>query len=201
MLCSMDYKEVGPLEQTIKRLATVHVDGDYHVRPETRRNPLVPINRLPVELLPVIILLTASPTSTNCYPYLPYTWVCHHWRSVMIQDPVFWTFIRHEPWWDICNTGQLQFTRELIRRSKSAELDLILPGAMQFQDLFATKSHHIRRLWFTTPLQLDLSSLFFSSLRKLIFLGPVGCPVRAATSFTCYPPSRHQLTWRYLSAI
>lgn len=160
------HKELESLEQSIQRAVTVQADVHYL---KTRRNALVPINRLPVELLSIIILLSASPTSELVHPYLSYTWVCHHWRSVTIQNPAFWTFIRHESRSRL-RRSRLQFTHELICRSKSssAKLDVILPGAIQFQDFFAPESHRIRHLWFTSHLQLDLSNRSFPSLRKLI---------------------------------
>ncbi|GJJ08097.1 hypothetical protein Clacol_002305 [Clathrus columnatus] len=108
------------------------------------------INKLPVELLTYIFLFAKKPVEECLNPFLSYTWVCRHWRSILIQNPAFWTHIYRSRWHsndDFVDT----FRNELLRRSGSAELDVILPNDFTpftpwFKNLFVKEGNRIRNL-------------------------------------------------------
>ncbi|GJJ15383.1 hypothetical protein Clacol_009659 [Clathrus columnatus] len=163
------------LEQIINELANVTL-VPLLVKLKRRMNKLVTINRHPMEHFTRILLLTTSifeEENQNLYPYLPYTWICHHWRSSLVQDPAFWTLIRLRPiiaW----NQHIIPFYQELFRRSKSAKLDVILlctspPFEPILESLFTKNSNRIRRLQLSNEhqelRQLVLSGKHFPSLQ------------------------------------
>ncbi|GJJ15365.1 hypothetical protein Clacol_009641 [Clathrus columnatus] len=161
-------------------------------------NPLHPnmltaaINRLPVELLTCIILLANLSTNTlilrgaHAHPYLPYTWVCRHWRSVLIQCPVFWTLIplrSLQKCFIIQKHSIIQkpFYREIFRRSGSSHVDVILssnytPFDIMIKHLFAKESNRIRRLQVSNFRRLALSGLHLPSLRGFALVDRCALP-------------------------
>ncbi|GJJ09220.1 hypothetical protein Clacol_003442 [Clathrus columnatus] len=154
---------------------TIHVTTEYVFDVKTHLNRLALINKLPVELLTYIILLTAPPSIRqywhDAHPYISLSGVCRHWRSVIIQNPDFWTLVQNAP---------VPLVREILRRSKSTELDIIIRDdpaefASALVDLFSKESNRIRTLrllWNDPPhekiIQLVLSSKQYPSLRGLV---------------------------------
>ncbi|GJJ10286.1 hypothetical protein Clacol_004512 [Clathrus columnatus] len=135
-------------------------------------NALVTINKLPVELFTYIILLTRTSLKEAQHPYLLYTWVCRHWRSVIVQTSAFWTLIRgYAP-----DVGS--FDHELLRRSGSAKVDIILSNYSSlygpiFQNFLSKESNRVRNLGVYTG-RFDLNHLVpsqvqFPSLRGFVF--------------------------------
>ncbi|GJJ13696.1 hypothetical protein Clacol_007952 [Clathrus columnatus] len=154
---------------------TIHVATEHLLQLKTRINMLAPINKLPVELWTYIILLTA-PSSIkqdwrDTHPYISVSGVCRYWRSVIIQNPDFWTLIQ---------SASTPFVRETLQRSKPAKLDVIIRNdppefASALSDLFAKESSRIRTirlLWRDPPdekiIRMILSSKQFPSLRSLV---------------------------------
>ncbi|GJJ12635.1 hypothetical protein Clacol_006878 [Clathrus columnatus] len=153
------------LEHTIIDLAK---ESAIHLAElKTRLNALLLINRLSVELLAYIILLTNTSWVHHFHPYLRYTWVCRHWRSTLIQNSAFWTMVQD---WAV-----EPFYEELIRRSKSAMLDIQLSSnSVRFistlNPLFVEESNRICRLRLENEdglLHLVLLGKRFPSLRRL----------------------------------
>ncbi|GJJ16030.1 hypothetical protein Clacol_010309 [Clathrus columnatus] len=139
-------------------------------RLKTRLNMLVPINKLPVELLIHILLLAKPCITKRKYPYVSYMGVCHHWQTVIIQTPNFWTLVQHVP---------LLFFHEILRRSKSARLDVIIrddpPEFLSvLENLFTKQGSRIRTLRLhgngsaESLTRLILSNGHFPSLRVFV---------------------------------
>ncbi|GJJ05969.1 hypothetical protein Clacol_000156 [Clathrus columnatus] len=86
----------------------------------------LPINRLPPEILVAIINLSL-PRSANefkPYPYFRYSWICRRWRSVALDNPMFWNriVITH---WSSKNMNH-PMVREVLLRSHTLPLDFII---------------------------------------------------------------------------
>ncbi|GJJ15384.1 hypothetical protein Clacol_009660 [Clathrus columnatus] len=172
-------EECGLIEQTIDNLTKVHIKLKRHLNKDAT------INRLPVELLTYIILLTRSAISGPpiAHPYLLYTWVCHHWRSVLIQNAAFWTLIQPR-------RVVSPFQYELFQRSKHSKLDLILSHRSvlidntELENLFSKETNRIRRLQISTDVheqsihRLVASGKHFPSLRGFAFIGHIGDKIR-----------------------
>ncbi|GJJ16018.1 hypothetical protein Clacol_010297 [Clathrus columnatus] len=164
-----------------------NVDNDVEVTTRHLRklNLLAPINRLPVELFTHIMFLLdpldpfADVFQRKPNPfYLSYTWVCSHWRSILIQTPNFWTSIelasgkRHGP--------TQPFIHELLRRSKACELYVTLPTYCKqlpsdMGAIFAKESGRIRILRLAVRVQKEhlvqlISDKRFPALTKLSFM-------------------------------
>ncbi|KAH6915990.1 hypothetical protein BKA70DRAFT_1254403 [Coprinopsis sp. MPI-PUGE-AT-0042] len=94
----------------------------------TKRNGLSPIYRLPPEILAEIFMFYRD----NCpdplwrFPELPATWlewtqvaqVSHHWREAALSHPPLWArlMVEYGPW-----------SEEMLKRSKTALLDVLIP--------------------------------------------------------------------------
>ncbi|GJJ16022.1 hypothetical protein Clacol_010301 [Clathrus columnatus] len=139
---------------------------------------LVTINRLPVELFTCIITFAELPTDRFRHPFLLYTWVCHHWRSIIIEDSDFWTLFRLQ----LIPTHPTidPFSRELLRRSKSAKLDSALTikspqSTSTLEDLITQESSRIVRLWLSTDQPKLIQTVFlnksFSMLQAFTHAG------------------------------
>ncbi|GJJ15391.1 hypothetical protein Clacol_009667 [Clathrus columnatus] len=179
-------EKFGYIEGTIDDLTQVITPNSLRVRRERRLNELVTINKLPLELFTYIILLAKKSIFTNwkTHPYLSYTWVCHHWRNVLIQSPIFWTLIQPLPRRGVRTTPMLEeFYDELFQRAaKSSKLDVIITShhhqssaKPQLEKLFAERSSCIRNLWLYDNseelIRLVLSGRLFSSLQGFVLRG------------------------------
>ncbi|GJJ12637.1 hypothetical protein Clacol_006880 [Clathrus columnatus] len=163
------------IHQTIGDL--VMVSANQLAGLKTRLNALVPINRLPVEIFAHIILLTNTSTKENSHPYIRYSWVCHHWRSALIQNSAFWTVIQHRSAWYSHDPQSIKsIYEELLWRSKSAKLDVRLSDhsiafISTLEKVFAEESVRICGLRITGDhkdlIQLVLSGKQFPSLQRL----------------------------------
>ncbi|KAF8189676.1 hypothetical protein BJ912DRAFT_966103 [Pholiota molesta] len=81
------------------------------------RNTIIPISRLPPELLCRIFSLAQVPhptaTEPNLLEWINLTYVCRHWRNVAISMPSLWV---------IPPIGNRKWVREMLRRSKGSSL-------------------------------------------------------------------------------
>ncbi|KDQ61417.1 hypothetical protein JAAARDRAFT_171604, partial [Jaapia argillacea MUCL 33604] len=91
----------------------------------TKRNSLVPISRLPSEVLANIFIQYAKKKEASLgYPlrrpkvwWIAITYVCRHWREVAVATPSLWCSLPfHRPKW----------VPEMIIRSKMAPLEVIV---------------------------------------------------------------------------
>ncbi|GJJ15387.1 hypothetical protein Clacol_009663 [Clathrus columnatus] len=139
------------------------------------------INKLPIELLSYIILLAHSSINTlrdtHAHPYLSYTWVCRHWRYILIYNPVFWTLIQPPLSRELLT--QETFYHELFRRSGSSKVDVILlPKYTKFdtmlENLFVKESSRVRNLRLSNFGPLVLSGIHFPSLRGFALIDDCG---------------------------
>ncbi|KIP05545.1 hypothetical protein PHLGIDRAFT_56682, partial [Phlebiopsis gigantea 11061_1 CR5-6] len=85
---------------------------------KTRRmNHLLTINRLPPELLGEILLYwmetAKGQSATTDRKWTKIAHVCHHWREVALSSPRLWSSF---------TLGPLDWTREMLARSKRAPL-------------------------------------------------------------------------------
>ncbi|GJJ15802.1 hypothetical protein Clacol_010080 [Clathrus columnatus] len=150
---------------------------DYLIKLKTRLNSLVFINRLPIELLSRIILFTIPKGYFEGWRhYITYTSVCHHWRSVLIQTADFWTSIHLEIKMKPVNG----FVHEILRRSKSAKLDIRIVVSTSSNTLYtsileilAEESHRIHALWLegkeTDEIELIFRGKCFPSLMQVVY--------------------------------
>ncbi|GJJ12681.1 hypothetical protein Clacol_006925 [Clathrus columnatus] len=146
----------------------VQATSSHLIKLKRRLNELVDINKLPREILEYIILFAHNHIEKNRHPYISYSWVCSHWRSTLVHNPAFWALIRH-----ISKRPPGPFDLELVERSKSAKLDVILsqesPSFLStLQPLFSKEPHRIRRLSLYPDerlMQLVLSGKHFPSLQ------------------------------------
>ncbi|GJJ07890.1 hypothetical protein Clacol_002096 [Clathrus columnatus] len=130
-------------EQTISNY--VEVTANHLIKLKKRLNNLVTINRLPVELS-----------------------FSSHWRSVLIQNPTFWTSIQ-------LYDNIYPFVHELLRRSDPLKLDFVIhSNSTQFpstlEELFAKESNRIGKLWLRvkdTHMAPFVSGKQFPSLRGI----------------------------------
>jgi hypothetical protein len=122
-----------------------------------RRNLLVPIHRLHVELLSDIFLLVAEQAGTERAAMRPVniTEVCTLWREITLGTPRFWSSVTEKT---------LFFSTELITRSKSAPLDVYLsdltsriqtPDILQFATILTPEMYRSR----TINLSLSATSI------------------------------------------
>lgn len=83
-------------------------------------NGLLTINCLPPELLAEIFRVWID--ATKNLPYLSHMWikiahVCHLWREVALSSPRLWSDL---------TIGTIDWTREMLARSKQAPLSILL---------------------------------------------------------------------------
>ncbi|GJJ06635.1 hypothetical protein Clacol_000829 [Clathrus columnatus] len=155
------------LEETV--VNRVKDTADDSVKLNTR----VFINRLPIELFTHIIHFTHEWEYEALRHFVSYTWVCHHWRSVLVQSACFWTVIEL----DLKNKPINPFVHELLRRSKSAQLNInIFVYASQFittlKDILAREGNRIHTLCLRGDLHALVSAsqrLHFPSLRQIVY--------------------------------
>ena len=84
-----------------------------------RRNELAPILSLPTEIITDIILLVASAKGDDVgLAWLNVTHVCHQWREIALNQPLFWTHINLT---NITSAGMA----EMLSRAKEAPLHLV----------------------------------------------------------------------------
>ncbi|KAF8164314.1 hypothetical protein BJ912DRAFT_270677 [Pholiota molesta] len=81
------------------------------------RNTIIPISRLPPELLCRILSLAQVPhptaTEPNLLEWINLTYVCRHWRNIAISSPSLWVTLP---------IGNHKWVKEMLRRSKGSSL-------------------------------------------------------------------------------
>ncbi|KAH8091696.1 hypothetical protein BXZ70DRAFT_1011100 [Cristinia sonorae] len=120
----IDQRALGEIQQRInEHLLEVS-------RLSVQLNSVVPINRLPLELL-VYIFSFCTPSALDYQSskeeaaWLRITHVCHHWREVALQATHLWTNIT-------VGRGATHYTRACLVRSKSAPLHIYVHNAMEW---------------------------------------------------------------------
>ncbi|GJJ16036.1 hypothetical protein Clacol_010315 [Clathrus columnatus] len=150
---------------------------DYLTKLKIHLNLLVFINWIPVELFTRIILLTNSGKRDNFSKYIPYTRVCHHWRSVLVQTANFWTSIQL----DLMGMRPRihPSIHEVLKHSISAKLDLeirVNVGSAHFilsiENILLQVSHRIHTLRLVAP--ADMAEVMvgkkpFPLLRRVLY--------------------------------
>lgn len=108
------------------------------------------IRKFPVEILTMIFFLVGPASTNNPYVYLPLSWVCRYWRSIVLENPKFWTVIGYKK-----GLGRSDdFVREAIRRSEPHKFDFFscpqgfyIPGCKtHYAQLVVSESSRIRTL-------------------------------------------------------
>ncbi|GJJ06700.1 hypothetical protein Clacol_000895 [Clathrus columnatus] len=154
------------------------ITSSYIVKLKSHLNMLVPINKLPVELFIHIIRLTSKETRKKRPSYVPCTWVCHHWRSVLTQTPNLWKALQLGK---AGRTGGLPITpfdHEFLKQSKSAGLDIDLWSDFDrylpmLEEFFTKESSRIHKLNFHGDSKgsippVWLAKIRFPSLREFV---------------------------------
>ncbi|KAF9241054.1 hypothetical protein BU15DRAFT_73539 [Melanogaster broomeanus] len=100
----------------------------------TRRNALLPVSRLPYEILATIFLYQAyyfyeDPRYSGMWgsapPWANVSYVCRHWRSVALSCPSLWSFLF---------VSSPRGTEELLSRSKTVPLRIRIDGVFSDQE-------------------------------------------------------------------
>ncbi|KAG8917665.1 hypothetical protein FRC02_002975 [Tulasnella sp. 418] len=82
-----------------------------------RRNELVLINRLPNEILSLIIELAGTAIFYHHYPdMLSISQVCSRWHTIFLSTPKMWT--------RVISSCDIEFVKIILQRSKHAPLDI-----------------------------------------------------------------------------
>ena len=126
-------------------------------RLRVRRNALMPIYRLPPEIIS-LIFLSCMPTKDDIHSSPSrhawiYSWwkaishVCHHWRDVALSTPALWSVIDFR-----CITGT-DMMETFLARSRHAPLDIDIDNYSIFSwdpdslcDIISSHMHHVGRL-------------------------------------------------------
>ena len=129
--------EISSLEESLRAL-------------RRRRNTLSPISSLPAEIIAAIFILARLPGSDG-RPDIRVTQVCHRWREIVLDHPLFWSHI------NISAVNPAGMT-EMLARAKMAPLYLeaTIPryntcrwedaGLVTFQKVLQDHVSHIYRL-------------------------------------------------------
>ncbi|KAJ3482585.1 hypothetical protein NLI96_g6888 [Meripilus lineatus] len=108
-------------------------------------SPCVTIHHLPDELLVEIVNILREQKSLSP-PWFHLTFVCHRWRAVILDYPLFWTKINA--------TGDIERTQSFLERSKSFPIDLTISDYpsqdIQRRSLTSLLSDHIHRIKYLT---------------------------------------------------
>ena len=104
--------EIKTLEESIRAL-------------KSRRNALAPVSSLPTEVLNTIFTLLHGPIASSppthlrekpdCLPWIRVTHVCHHWREIALNQPLFW---RHVDFTTFTSAG----AAEILARANTVPL-------------------------------------------------------------------------------
>ncbi|KAH8092640.1 hypothetical protein BXZ70DRAFT_950780 [Cristinia sonorae] len=144
-------------------------------------NTLIPVSRLPIELLTEVFILYVKsqvaenaqrlrqdpPRRLSVYSWISISQVCHQWRQVALQTPILWCSI---VWTKRISTSWIS---ELLARSKSLLLRIrirVVEGADQrpvfphLQNALAVLLPEIHR---AHSIDISLPARFWSRLRKL----------------------------------
>ncbi len=113
-----------------------------------RRNALAPISSLPIEVTTTIFSFFRTRVQTpkwDSLAWLRIAHVCHHWREIVLNQPLFWSHINF-------NSFSSVGTAEILSRAKTAPLhlkaDFKWNGALfsTFQKELYSRVSHIRHL-------------------------------------------------------
>ncbi|GJJ05979.1 hypothetical protein Clacol_000166 [Clathrus columnatus] len=107
----------------------------------------LPIHRLPPEILIEIINLSlpGPPTEFKPYPCFIFSWICRHWRSIVLDNPMFWNRIgfRYRSSKDITHP----MVKEALLRSHPLPLDLAIYNRVSsFHELQGPDANRVRML-------------------------------------------------------
>ncbi|GJJ05980.1 hypothetical protein Clacol_000167 [Clathrus columnatus] len=110
-------------------------------------NMALPISRLPSEILVAIINLSlpGPPTEFVPYPCFIFSWVCHHWRLIVLDNPMFWNRIgfHYRSLKDITHP----MVKEALLRSHTLPLDLAVYSPVSlFHELQGPDANRVRTL-------------------------------------------------------
>ncbi|KAF9238630.1 hypothetical protein BU15DRAFT_75082 [Melanogaster broomeanus] len=134
----------------------------------TQKNALLPVSRLPCEILATIFLYQAysfyqNPPYSGMWraapPWANVSYVCHQWRNVALSCPFLWSFLLVSP---------PRWTEELLSRSKTVPLRIHIDVPFGFQEamiFFEKVTTDITRIQdLSLKLPPDLAQGFFSKL-------------------------------------
>ncbi|KAF9241062.1 hypothetical protein BU15DRAFT_73546 [Melanogaster broomeanus] len=126
----------------------------------TRKNALLPVSRLPCEILATIFLYQAysfyqdprylAIRPWGAPPWANVSYVCRHWRSVALSCPSLWSFLF---------VSSPRWTDELLSRSKMVPLRIRIDGVFSDQEamiLFEKVTTDVTRI---QDLSLELPTL------------------------------------------
>ncbi|KAL4264321.1 F-box domain-containing protein [Pleurotus pulmonarius] len=121
----------------------------------SRRNALAPISTLPPEILSMVFMYMEA-ASNHSLAWIKVSHVCQHWRAVALDSPRLWTnIVLSRPKW----------TREMLKRSKMAPLDIkadlsfLTPRLLEVVRLIMEQIHRTRSLNITAN-HSTLNSIF-----------------------------------------
>ncbi|KAG9006197.1 hypothetical protein FRB90_010018 [Tulasnella sp. 427] len=130
--------------QSLQDIVGRHL-SDYSVRLHRRQNSVLPIYRLPVELLIDIFLRVIDLIDWDMEQNRTLASVCKHWYDVIVQSPQFWHRINVSHDLDVIKRimrrngdgpFSIQFDKDSIAETKHEEvLDLLAPHSLRWQSI------------------------------------------------------------------
>lgn len=152
-----------------------------------RRNEMVPIAHIPDDLITYIFelyLASFDPPDHNIRDHVPYAWqdvtqVCSHWRTLALQNPMFWTRIE--------TARDVECIETMLARSSTAPLILRFrdQAGLDLLSQLRCALTASNRIWQMT-LEVD-STVYFQLSDSLATIAPL------LTSITLSHPTRSSL--------
>ncbi|KAF8651828.1 hypothetical protein AX16_004653 [Volvariella volvacea WC 439] len=150
-----------------------------------RRNALMPLLKLPVELTTQIMEyiveedIEGAPTLFSC---IPFTQFCADWRNVALNHPALWTRVStsHGRWFEIC----LQRSRNRLLHVDTASCNHP-QSAADPDDMFRRLAVNMHRVY-------ELSIRPHSNLRRLDWLQYAHAPQLQILRYVCDDPRYHR---------
>ena len=168
-----------------------------------RRNALVPIGRLPPEVLGEIFLILVKERfyrlheRMNLPDYYYYTTskrccfeflgVCHHWREVALRTPRLWSYIL------LHNRSKLDMVGTCLERSRNAPLTITWLARCSFPQGDGWQEDIARNMYRIRYLTAELRPSFFKS----VSVSGLACRANDPVHGTLVPvigPALHQVT-------
>ncbi|GJJ06018.1 hypothetical protein Clacol_000205 [Clathrus columnatus] len=121
------------MDVSIEEVNPTHVSDEdtlkCDIQTKVSNNAALLVNRLPSEIFVVIIALAFPHPSTlwsQPYPCMRFSWVCHHWRSVILGYPIFWRGLVSSREEHMVHP----FIKEVLKRSRPVPLEVVMSNSI-----------------------------------------------------------------------
>ena len=132
------------------------------VAQKVRLNALLPVARLPAELLVEIFMqyLKLRLKTTTAYSWLDFTHVCHHWRDVALRSASLWTRVTYT------SKTQPDCALTMLKRSQIYPIFLKI-DVMEEEQVSETALTVFKAIDRAHTLHLSFPAKFFKPLRDM----------------------------------